>query len=234
MAFSKFSMVTVVGLGVLLSSCLTTNGGGGGGGGAGNGAGPGVSTNVDQGGPICAQATSLLRSCGLLSQGIFPCTEPEGTDEVCQANCFLGASCADLTDGLCNASASVSGSASNALADCAKGCGNSVSASDFVCDNGETIPGAWQCDGSSDCSDGSDEVGCTSQSGFQCDGGQTTVSESSQCDGFPDCQDGTDEQGCPVFVCGDGETVPADTRCDENEDCADGSDEVGCAQITCN
>ncbi len=32
----------------------------------------------------------------------------------------------------------------------------------FICDNGDTIPNDWRCDGDEDCSDASDEVGCSS------------------------------------------------------------------------
>jgi low density lipoprotein-related protein 2 len=64
------------------------------------------------------------------------------------------------------------------------------------CDSGEEIPADWKCDGTADCADASDEIGCDSLQGFICANGETVPADW-QCDGDEDCSDGTDEQNCP-------------------------------------
>jgi len=62
----------------------------------------------------------------------------------------------------------------------------------FTCADGEKINAEWECDAEEDCSDGSDEAGC---SYFTCDD-DLHISEAWVCDNFTDCDDGTDEADC--------------------------------------
>lgn len=140
------------------------------------------------GSAVCSRASSKLRGCNLLGMGTWSeCEEPVGAGERCQANCLLNASCADLSAALCDDSFSAS----------LEACVNACPDDEFTCDNGETVPMSWQCDGENDCSDGSDEVGCQSTvQTFACGDGDT-IPLDWQCDDEQDCTDGSDEVGCP-------------------------------------
>ncbi len=78
--------------------------------------------------------------------------------------------------------------------DCADG--------EFTCNDGQCIPGEYECDTYPDCVDMSDE-----------DEGLCAPQE------------------CAVdeFECGDGQCIPEEYECNINADCADGSDEANCA-----
>uniref|UniRef100_A0A914QFN6 Uncharacterized protein n=1 Tax=Panagrolaimus davidi TaxID=227884 RepID=A0A914QFN6_9BILA len=80
---------------------------------------------------------------------------------------------------------------------------------EFRCRDGrQCLPQSFQCDGTNDCQDGSDEVGCIGKRSvakagdicqpteFRCRDGRQCVPQSFQCDGTNDCQDGSDEVGC--------------------------------------
>jgi hypothetical protein len=137
--------------------------------------------------------------------------------------------------------------------DVGPGCSSGCQWCDLDCDNAATcasgewacgvglcLPASYECDGTVDCLDGSDEdtqcepVGCTS-SQFTCDNGDC-IPLSWECDEASDCDDGSDEgsQCDPVacttsqFTCDDGECIPESWECDTISDCDDGSDEEGC------
>lgn len=148
-----------------------------------------VGDSGDGGGSAtCTRASSKLRGCNLLGAGAWSdCEEPVGAGERCESNCFLNASCADLSAALCD----------NSLPSALETCLDACPADEFTCGSGETIPASWQCDGGEDCGDGSDEDGCQSTgTTFTCGSGET-IALNWQCDGEDDCTDGSDEVGCP-------------------------------------
>jgi Low-density lipoprotein receptor domain class A len=167
----------------------------------------------------CERAVSKMESCGLLAKGsgISTCTEPK-PKEICNADCMLGASCADLTVLFCHSNGSAT-----AFEACTQNC---EAKNRFTCKDGLVISGDSKCNGVQDCSDGSDEAGCPT---FTCRDG-SKVSLQSKCNGYEDCSDGSDEVGCPTFTCDNGSTVAQDARCNGVADCPDYSDESGCPQ----
>ncbi|XP_069159627.1 very low-density lipoprotein receptor isoform X9 [Procambarus clarkii] len=121
----------------------------------------------------------------------------------------------------------------------------------FKCKGVENcIPKSWQCDGTPDCQDASDEdpTICPEkkckETEFRCGDGKC-IPHRWQCDSEPDCEDGSDEdpKHCVVkscedeethmWQCGTGRCVPLSWHCDEEPDCEDGSDEVNCPNATC-
>uniref|UniRef100_A0A8C0TXJ2 Low-density lipoprotein receptor-related protein 2 n=1 Tax=Canis lupus familiaris TaxID=9615 RepID=A0A8C0TXJ2_CANLF len=116
---------------------------------------------------------------------------------------------------------------------------------DFRCEDGQCISASWRCDGTRDCLDDTDEIGCPPPSckvnQFLCHGEGQCIPNSWECDGERDCEDGSDEhQHCPgrtcssqQITCSDGECIPNEYRCDRVRDCSDGTDEKDCHYPTC-
>ncbi|XP_035902063.1 basement membrane-specific heparan sulfate proteoglycan core protein isoform X6 [Anopheles stephensi] len=112
-----------------------------------------------------------------------------------------------------------------------------------TCMNGDCILKTQICDGNRDCTDGSDETGCSPYQ--QCEPNQFKCRNSKcvlktwLCDGEQDCGDGSDEENCATlppdapcrydeFQCRSGQCIPKSFQCDTHPDCQDKSDEVGC------
>ncbi len=176
------------------------------------------------GGAQCARVERKLRSCNLLTPGEFQdCDEPETPFRQCRFDCAVNAPCDELAVLFCQ------DTEAPGLMACEQRC---LEQHSFTCANGELIREDWHCDGGADCADGSDEVGCMTET-FTCDNG-SVVQASSECNGFNDCADGSDESSCPTFQCENGTVIPLEYRCDAWPDCADASDEInGCPTFQC-
>lgn len=118
-----------------------------------------------------------------------------------------------------------------------------------TCRNGQCIDRRRICDGTRDCTDGSDEPpSCGNADSTKCDpteflcvGTGICAQKMWRCDGDDDCGDGYDELSCPTaapgsncrgieFECvSDSLCVPASYQCDGERDCRDASDEAGCS-----
>jgi hypothetical protein len=135
-------------------------------------------------GVACNNAALTLAGCGLLPGNVTTGCSDRTEYRACQKTCFASATCADLGAFFCG-SAGNGASVEQCIADC------SSLSDEFPCKSGEVVPGSVICNGDSDCSDGTDEVGCT----FSC-AASGTVPEYDTCNGVEDCADGSDEQGC--------------------------------------
>ncbi|XP_016104637.1 low-density lipoprotein receptor-related protein 2-like [Sinocyclocheilus grahami] len=123
--------------------------------------------------------------------------------------------------------------------------GSSCEVGSFRCGTGRCIPASQRCDGTTDCSDNSDEFGCpepTCESAqFQCLSDGECIPQHWACDDEEDCEDGSDErQHCPgrtcsssQFTCTNGACIPGRYRCDHVPDCLDGADERNCLYPEC-
>jgi hypothetical protein len=137
----------------------------------------------------CRGILNREKDCGAWTGGTTSChKEPETQLDQCIGKCLEESSCADVQDYACF------GATNPCIDDC-------LFTDDFVCDNGQHIQPILQCDGTPDCSDGSDEDGC--QLGmFRCDNyGQELIDPLLVCDGNSNCSTGKDEEDCGEKVC---------------------------------
>lgn len=137
----------------------------------------------------CANTAAKLRECALLSAGPLGCSEENSTERAtlqCVHNCTERATCQQLEEAYCQ-------DIENPYALCMRACEPTTS---FTCNDGDTIPAGYRCDGEPDCDDSSDEANCPT---FRCADG-TDIPASYKCDEESDCDDGSDELGCPQYA----------------------------------
>ena len=181
------------------------------------------SGDSDKGSDADAELGALivkLLECDLVTDGDIP-EVFFGND--CIADCIAELNCEDLESEFC-------GSGFPESIACFETC-----FPPFICGDGVSIDGVFECDVFVDCSDGSDEDNCSDADFFTCTDGEL-IPASFECDVFVDCSDGSDEDNCSdtdFFTCTDGELIPASFECDFFEDCIDGGDEAGCAKLIC-
>ncbi|CAG0894277.1 unnamed protein product [Darwinula stevensoni] len=122
----------------------------------------------------------------------------------------------------------------------------------------ECLPLSARCNGSVECVNAVDELGCCQSQEFLCDDGRRCVHTTWLCDGQRDCEDGSDEaqetcKGKAIAItnfkpnalflgkceegeypCLNGGCINQTQLCDGHADCIDASDEGGACKTSCN
>jgi len=144
-----------------------------------------------------------LRYCDVIDGGDYLSCYDNETDLIyCVASCVRAATCAELQGKEC---------LGKPIA-CVQACAEE----NFICRNGEELPRlSWQCDGTIDCVDGSDEVNCDGPT-FRCRSSHDDIPGASVCDGENDCSDASDETDCAELICP--AAVAAAPRSNDGED----------------
>ncbi|XP_050099574.1 putative vitellogenin receptor isoform X1 [Anopheles aquasalis] len=204
----------------------------------------------------CADASDEANCDGYVRHG--ECRESQFTcaNGLCidaNGRCDGYADCRDGSDELgCKPIAGSNSSSSNG-----NGNGTTVTCAPhmFRCNSGQCLPRSWECDGTPDCTDSSDEHSqCHNSEKTTCRPGYHTclasgvcIEGSLVCDGNDDCGDGSDEESCShheqqdticahpdkanasLFYCTrSSHCFDASARCNGTAECPHGEDETDC------
>ena len=134
---------------------------------------------------LCEDFIHAFQECGVFTDGDVSCGMLVDYTS-CQIECFIDADCGDLESYACD----------DEEPDCVEECADA----EFTCEDGDTVPADYECDGEEDCEDGSDEHDDCPV--FECESGDEEIPGAYECDFEEDCEDGSDEHdGCATMEC---------------------------------